>query len=74
MERGVQKVKNDCAYLSVGANQRVRRPRKVYEENFGKIPKGFVVIHKDGDKDNDSPDNLEAISRGELMKRNNPKI
>lgn len=67
---GVQVCKDDCAYLWTGANKRVRRPRAVYEETHGKIPKGFVIWHIDGDKKNDNIDNLEAISRGEMMKRN----
>lgn len=67
---GVQKPKGDCAHLWAGNGKRKRRPRVIYEKAFGPIPKGFVVIHKDGDKYNDSPDNLEAISRGDNMKRN----
>jgi hypothetical protein len=43
----------------------------VYEEAYGAIPKGHVIYHIDGDKRNDSLLNLEAISRGELLKRNN---
>lgn len=67
---GVQKMKGDCTHIWTGTNQRVRRPRKNYEDAFGKIPKGFVIYHKDGNKDNDHPSNLEAISRAELLKRN----
>ena len=67
---GVQKNKKDATYIWTGNKQRARRPRVVYEQNFGAIPKGFVVIHKDQDKDNDDPSNLEAISRAELLKRN----
>jgi hypothetical protein len=32
-----------------------------------------VIIHLDNDKDNDELTNLEAISRAELIKRNNAK-
>ncbi len=67
---GVHKMKHDCVHLWDGANKRKRRPVAVYEEKYGKIPKGFVIYHKDGDKDNDSPENLEAISRAELLRRN----
>lgn len=70
---GVQMPQNDCAYEYIGVNKRVRRPRKVYEEHFGEIPKGYVVIHTDGDKYNDDPSNLEAISRAENLKRNSLK-
>lgn len=67
---GIQNIKSDCTYIWIGNNERARRPRHIYEQHFGLIPKGFVIAHKDGNKDNDHPDNLEAISRGELMKRN----
>jgi hypothetical protein len=71
---GVQQPKNDCIHLWDGNGKRVRRPRKVYEDAFGPIPKGYVIIHLDGDKDNDELTNLEAISRAELIKRNNSKL
>ena len=67
---GIQRMKNDCTHRWTGPNKRVRNPRAVYEENFGPIPKGYVIFHLDGDRHNDSPENLEAISRGEMMKRN----
>ena len=70
---GVQNNKVDCAYLHDGINKRVRRPRKVYEDNFGPIPEGHIIFHKDWDKDNDEPWNLEAITRAELVKRNKNK-
>lgn len=69
---GVQRMSNDCVYLNKGEN-RVRRPRKIYEENFGKIPPNFVIIHLDGNRYNDSPSNLKAISRAENLKRNRSK-
>lgn len=67
---GVQQPKNDCAHLYTGNGQRVRRPRKIYEDNFGEIPEGHVVIHLDKDKSNDEPSNLLAISRAQLIKWN----
>lgn len=36
--------------------------RLVYEDNFGKIPKGMHVHHKDGNEGNNSPDNLELLT------------
>lgn len=70
---GIQISKNDCAYISIGTNKRIRLPRKIYEDNYGSIPKGYVIWHIDGDKHNDNADNLEAISRAESMKRNSIK-
>jgi hypothetical protein len=70
---GVQFNKNDCVYVSTGTNERVRRPKAVYEKHFGEVPKGFVIIHKNKNKDDDEPENLLAISRGDLMKLNSNK-
>ena len=64
----------DCVHLYTGPNQRVRRPRKVWEDAHGKIPQGEVIWHVDGDKDNDDIENLECISRAMMEKRNNPKV
>jgi hypothetical protein len=71
---GVQKFKVDCVHVWTAKGQRKRRPRMVYEEANGVIPNGYVIIHLDGNKNNDELSNLEAISRSELMKRNNPKL
>lgn len=67
---GVHYNKKDCIYLWDGSKRRIRRPRKIYEENFGPIPEGHVVIHIDGNRYNDEPSNLRAISRSENLKRN----
>lgn len=39
--------------------------RVIYEQHKGSIPKGWVVHHKDEDKSNNDPDNLEAMPRKE---------
>jgi hypothetical protein len=67
---GVQHIRNDCVYVTVAPNVRVRRPLLVYESVYGKLPKGYIIIHKDGDRYNDDIDNLEAITRAELLVRN----
>jgi hypothetical protein len=67
---GIQTPKGDCVHLYDGVGKRKRRPRAIYEEYFGKIPKGYIIYHMDGDKNNDDPYNLEAISRKELLRRN----
>jgi hypothetical protein len=71
---GVQVVKNDCVYLNVGANQRVRRPRKVYEDTYGSIPKGWILYHLDRDSHNDDLDNLIAIPRAVLVRINSGRM
>ncbi|GBR73957.1 endonuclease HNH [Candidatus Termititenax aidoneus] len=39
--------------------------RYVWVKNFGKIPQGFFVHHKDKNKDNNKIDNLELLSANE---------
>lgn len=68
---GIQKNKKDCVYLWDGTSKRKRRPVHVWELHHGKISKGHVIYHKDGNKHNDNIENLEMISRGELLRRNN---
>lgn len=46
-------------------DKNLRVHRLVYKDNFGDIPKGFVVHHKDEDVMNWSPQNLEALSKAE---------
>jgi hypothetical protein len=41
------------------------RARVVYEQHHGIPPAGFVIHHIDGDSLNDSPGNLQALSRGD---------
>jgi len=39
----------------------VREHRKIWEENFGSILKGYVIHHKDGDRQNNAIENLECL-------------
>lgn len=43
--------------------------RAVYVAAYGPIPKGYDVHHKDEDKTNNAPSNLEALTRAEHLKR-----
>lgn len=70
---GIQHITNDCAYVMIASNVRKRRPVLVYEEAYGPVPPGYVIYHLDGNKDNDDIENLEAISRAILVKRNRNK-
>lgn len=52
---------------------KVEEPKKwrlkhnvIYEQHYGAIPKGHVVVFLDGNKMNLTPENLKLISRGEL--------
>lgn len=53
--------------------------RVVYEDNFGPIPPGYHVHHRDGNPLNNSPDNLEALPAREHNRitqeeyKNNPE-
>lgn len=38
-----------------------RKYRRIYEEHYGPIPKGYHVHHKDFNHNNDNPENLEAL-------------
>ena len=71
---GEQKFTKDCVYLYAGNNKRVRRPKKVYEDAHGTIPKGWILYHIDGDRYNDDIDNLIAIPRAVLVKINSGRM
>ena len=66
---GLQKWKEGM-YVTIAPNKRVKRARLVWESVWGELPTGYVVYHLDGDKYNDDIDNLEAITRAELIERN----
>lgn len=51
-------------------NQWVLKHRKVWEDNFGPIPKGHSVCFLDGDKSNYDISNLILLSREELIRMN----
>jgi len=46
--------------------------RAVYRAAFGPIPLGLDIHHKDGNKTNNDPSNLEALSRSEHIRRHRP--
>jgi hypothetical protein len=71
---GEQHFKHDCAYINIGTNKRIRRPKKVYEYTHGTIPKGWIIYHLNGDRYNDSLENLIAIPRAVLIKINSGRM
>jgi len=66
---GVQYLK-EGVYLWDGVNKRKKRSRAIYEETYGDIPIGYVIYHIDGNRYNDDPKNLIAISRSQLLEYN----
>lgn len=48
--------------------------REIYKKHFGEIPKGMIVIFKDGNPKNIAPNNLLAITRAEHLQINRNKF
>lgn len=66
MGGGVQKY----LHYKISDNKWVLLHRLLWEQNYGKIPDGYVVRFKDGDSMNCVLENLELISRTENRNRN----
>lgn len=47
---------------------------KIYQDEYGKIPKGWILYHIDKNKHNDDLDNLIAIPRAILIMINADRI
>lgn len=61
--------KNKDGYLICkikGKNKAIHRV--IYEQSFGEIPEGLTINHKDGNKYNNLPDNLEIMTFSENAK------
>ena len=71
---GIQTNTNDCIYLYDGVGKRVRRPKKILENNGVVVPKGWIIYHLDKDKHNDDLTNLIPIPRAILIKLNNGSL
>ena len=54
-------------FLNTGIHKRLHR--YVYEHEVGEIPKGYDIHHKDHNKNNNEPENLELLTRKEHLKR-----
>ena len=56
--------RNDGYYqISSGEHKGSLLHRLIYEDEYGPIPAGFCVHHKDGDKANNAPNNLILLSK-----------
>ena len=67
--------KSPRAWVKVAEPNVWRERAKIsYEASHGPIPRGFVVHHIDRDPLNDSPENLEAMSRADHMKEHRDEI
>lgn len=55
-------------------NKWMLKHRWVWEQSNGKIPKGYVLVFLDGNRDNISLENLKLISRQENLVMNNNKL
>jgi hypothetical protein len=62
--------KNTQGYLVDSVKRYLHRV--IWEENFGKIPSGLIVHHKNGDKTDNRIENLEIMSRAEHNKLHDP--
>ena len=49
--------------------QKTLEHRAVWEKEHGRIPAGTVIHHKNGDQQDNRPENLEAMKRGEHNQR-----
>jgi hypothetical protein len=58
------------SYIKIAHSNWQLLNRYLWEQNFGKIPPGMIVIFKDNNEDNNEISNLELISKKENMNRN----
>lgn len=60
--------KNHYLYIKIAEpNKWQLKHRYLYEQKYGKIPKGYNLIFADGDKYNFDLDNLVLVSNAELL-------
>jgi hypothetical protein len=64
---------NSKGYLKIKVKSKRKITLKhhyIYEQHFGKIPKGSVIFFKDKNPLNCDIENLECLTRSDIMKRN----
>lgn len=47
----------------------MKEHRRIYEQHYGPIPKGYHIHHKDGNHSNNHPSNLECLTGKEHFER-----
>lgn len=57
-----------CVLSDNGAHNRVKIHQLMVEQFIGAVPDGYVINHKDGDKHNNSCENLEVITNAENIR------
>ena len=67
---GEHLTKDGYIMKSLGESKKILKHKYVWENKNGKIPKGYCLWFKDGDRTNCSIENLELISQCENMLRN----
>lgn len=71
--RGRKNAGLHCRWIKVegksGKRRWVRYAHYLWERNHGPIPRGYSVVHLDGDSMNDDPSNLACLNHAENIKR-----
>lgn len=70
---GTERYETKGRYIKVKVaepNEWKFKHRLVWEKHSGSVPKGHVIVFKDGDRENCEIDNLACISRGVLAQYN----
>jgi len=57
--------RNGYCYYNTAKNRKRLVHRVIWEETYGKIPIGYEIHHKDGNKQNNEIENLQLVSHKE---------
>ena len=68
--KGQQDMTHDVIHITTAPGVRTRRPKIVYEKEYGEMPKGFIIYHINGDMHDDRIENLVAIIRQDAINVN----
>jgi hypothetical protein len=70
-EVGAEAIRSDgYIWVKVAHKKWVQKHRLIYEQNYGMIPDGMIVVFKDGNPMNFKIENLEPITKAENAIRN----